>query len=86
MESIALYLEKFTHLTPPEKTVREAVVRAVQDVIGYELDQACIEVTERAIFVNAHPALKTELVIMKEAITERVMHRLGKHNGLRVLR
>lgn len=78
MFSISDYLKKFKNLTPPESSIKQAVVISIDSALGVELDASDIEINRNKIYLKAHPAIKSEVSIKKENIIKNINERIGK--------
>lgn len=65
---VSKYLEKFQTLLPRETRVRNAIIEAVQEVLGIALKRHVITVSGSQVFVQGSASLKSELALKQAKI------------------
>ena len=68
MEKISFFLEKFKTLGLDRNLATGAFIETVFKVLGVKLPPESVTLKEDTFFVRAHPALKSELYLKREAI------------------
>lgn len=72
MESLKLYLTKFRGILPVDGLVKQAVISAVAKHAGVKLKTTDIQVTNQVIYLKTRPAIKSEIFLRREAISEEI--------------
>ena len=86
MKSVGGFLKRFKHLQAPERTVREALVQAADELVGIKMKSEWIKIAgESVVYIQAPSAVKTVLFEEKLSILSRANSILGKEQ-LRELR
>jgi topoisomerase IA-like protein len=76
--NISNFLEIFKNLKPTDTYIQEAFIETVKEVMNVELSKSEIKVQKYTLFLNVHPALKTELYLRKKEILETLGKKLKK--------
>jgi hypothetical protein len=72
MKTVALFLDKFKRLTPPDKVVKEKTIIAVQEVVGIKLKHNEVSVFGDRVYINTNPAARMEIFIHKKHILDKI--------------
>ncbi len=72
MQNLSFYLKKFEVLSPPKGVVIRAVITAVEEVCGIVLTEEEIALHNGVIQLALHPVVRTEIILHKREITERL--------------
>ena len=80
MKTLGGLMERFKHLQAPERSVRKALVEAVESVVGVEIDGEGIKIAgESAVYLSGLPsAVRTAIFEQKQAVLSRANNILGK--------
>jgi hypothetical protein len=78
MESISLFLDRFSNIQPPNQAVIRSVVSAIKDILSVEIEESCISVRGNTVHLQVHPVLKSELHIHRDAVTKKISQALGR--------
>ena len=86
MESIALYLKKFTNLLPKDFTLKEHVRIVLKELLKISVDPGVINIKGNTIFIkNTNPIIRSEIMLHQEQIVEKLYERFKNKNPLKVL-
>ena len=85
MQGIHFFLEKFRHLVPADKELKEAVVAAVKQVTGRDLPVADVSVQKWNVYIKTKPALKSEIFLNHEEINQALERALASRRPRRVV-
>lgn len=77
MRGIAEFLEKFQRMAAPERAVREVVIAAVRDILGYELAEKQISVRRGTVRLSVSAVVKSEIQLHKKEILDLMRARGG---------
>lgn len=66
------YLKKFSDSVPLETKVRNAVVAAVLEVVGIELQRNNIRVVKDTVYITAPAAVRSEIAMKQEKILKKI--------------
>ncbi len=75
MKNIGDFLSKFKIIRSPRQN-REEVVKLIKDVTGIEIGEEEIKITNRAVFIQSHPALKNAIFLKKEILINQIKEKL----------
>ncbi len=78
MFNIAQYLEKFKTLGMGDKSLKEAFVSVIKEVVGMEIDEKSIIVKDGEIIIKVSPSIKNAIYIKKVQILKRVEEKVGQ--------
>lgn len=78
MKSIGSFLSKFNSLTPPDDSVKNAVLTAVQDVVGAPLQKRDLNIKNGVVYVKASSVLKSAIMVNRARILEALFDTLPK--------
>ncbi len=79
MKTLGGLMERFKHLKAPERSVRKALVQAVEEVVGITIDGNEFKIAgESRVYVQARSAVKMALFEQKQAVLSRANNILGK--------
>ncbi len=78
LQGITLFLERFKKLKAPEKYVKEAVQKAVQDICLLTIPVEQISVSKKGVFISTHPLIRTKIHLDKESIEKKIEEYLVK--------
>ncbi|MDP2649984.1 MAG: hypothetical protein Q8P16_00265 [bacterium] len=77
MRTLSGFLHRYLHIKPPEKTVRNAFVKAVYAVTGIELPREQCVVRQKSVTINAPSAIKHEIRLHQQEILEHIGEATG---------
>ncbi|PIT86132.1 MAG: hypothetical protein COU33_04845 [Candidatus Magasanikbacteria bacterium CG10_big_fil_rev_8_21_14_0_10_43_6] len=80
LAQVSLYLERFSHIEPPEKTIKEAVVLAFDTFFKTNIPYEAIRIQRKKITVSLHPVLKSEVAIHKKKLLVFIQNTLQKNS------
>lgn len=75
MENISAYLKKFRATLFKGEESRRTVKEEIEKVVGVLLEERDVEIKGDTVFVNASPALKSELFLKKTALLKNIRER-----------
>lgn len=78
MKPINLFLARFAQLAPSDLVLKEAVRRALQDVLDLNIEIKQISVVRGAVYLDLTPAARNLVFLKKETLTSRVRESLGE--------
>jgi hypothetical protein len=81
MKGIGNYLERFKNLKAPKRTVRDALVKAVDDVVGIKVSGEIFKIQpahESEIFIQAQSVIKQSLFEYQHDILNNANSILGR--------
>jgi hypothetical protein len=76
MKALNALLERFKNLTPPDASIRKAVVQAVKEVCGIDLSEKDVSVNGQTISISIRPAARGELFQKSALIQEKLLELL----------
>jgi len=68
MHGITAFLQKFAHLTPPERSIKRTVSEALRDVCDISLPESAIRVRGSAVTINTSSVIKSEIHLHRREI------------------
>ena len=71
-------LDRYSHLAPPDLSVRQIVCECVQKELGIKIPLQRISIDRRQIFIQASPVVRNEIMMRKIKILEEISRKLGK--------
>ncbi|MCH7529672.1 hypothetical protein IIB50_00950 [Patescibacteria group bacterium] len=80
MFNIATYLTKFKNIIPPNAFIKEECSKVVNDELGVELSGDEINVQRGVVYIKANQIIKSEILLNKNKILERLNLELEKYN------
>jgi hypothetical protein len=72
MLNISNFFEKFKKLHQNNANIRSSVVSVVKEVINIEIKTSQIEFRQEKIYIKAAPIIKSELLMNKDKIEEKL--------------
>lgn len=72
MLNISNFFEKFKKLHQNNVNIRSSVVSVVKEVINIEIKTSQIEFRQEKIYIKAAPIIKSELLMNKDKIEEKL--------------
>jgi hypothetical protein len=75
MKNIGDFLSRFKIIRSPKQN-REEVVRIIQGVLKIDITESDIEIKNKIVFIQCHPAIKTAIFLKKEVILEQIKEKL----------
>ncbi len=73
MKVVGNLLDRFRHLEPPERVVKNAVIQAVKDIMRVELNSEDIKVNNKGIlFLNTQSGIKSAVFEVKSSVIARI--------------
>ncbi len=78
MNNISGLLARFKKLKPSDLFIKEAFIESIKEVMNVEVSKDEITVSGSNIFLNAHPALKSEIHLNKKEILKSLENKLRK--------
>ncbi len=77
MEQISFFLEKFKNLGLSSVVAKSAFIEAVEKILKVKIPPEAVELKNDIFFVQAHPALKSELYLKRELVLKEMSKTLG---------
>lgn len=77
MDLIKEFLQKFSHLTLPDDTLKRLFVELVDQDFGLKIERSQLMVRNGVLFVNVSPTIKSELYLRKHKILTKLKDTLG---------
>ena len=78
MFNIAQYLEKFRNLGGSERDFKKALILAVKEVVGVEIDIKDLLLVSGEVIIKVSPIIKNSIYIKKDKIIKLVQEKTGK--------
>lgn len=78
MRSISSFFERLKNLTVPDGARRDAVCRALRDVLGVEVDRARVRIDGGVAYLNVSPSLKAEVQFKEQELIANISRTLGE--------
>lgn len=78
MFNISQYLERFKNIGQGEKAQKEAVILAIKEVIGIEIEKNAINFKNGELFLKVSPGIKNAIYIKKDLILKKIKESLDK--------
>ncbi len=75
MKNIGDFLSRFKIIRSPKQN-REEVVRMIQGVLKIDITESDIEIKNKIVFIQCHPAIKTAIFLKKQVILEQIKEKL----------
>lgn len=72
MFNIASYLDKFKNIGQGEKLLKEAIIEAVREATGVEIEAKAINMRNGEAQLKVSPAIKSVIYIKKEAVLAKI--------------
>jgi len=72
MFNIEQYLKRFTLHISGGVVQKEKVIEIVKDIVGIELEKEQVEIKDGVLTLKIRPIIKSELVLKKEALMEKL--------------
>lgn len=83
-KEISISLERYSHLKPPNHSIRKAVQKVIKEEFDEDLDIGKINFIRNTVFIKTSGVLTSELALNKELLLDRVGQEVGlKPTGLR---
>ncbi|KKT45122.1 MAG: hypothetical protein UW34_C0005G0008 [Parcubacteria group bacterium GW2011_GWA2_44_15] len=77
MKEISFFLEKFKSLGLEGALSKQVFIETVEKILSVKLPPSSVELRQETFFVKAHPTLKSELYLKREAILVEFAKTLG---------
>jgi hypothetical protein len=75
-QPIHQYLARFSHLKPPDESVRRVVRNTIAAVCGITIPMDAIRIVRGVVRLSVSPIERSEIALAKEEILRRVRHHL----------
>lgn len=75
MKNIGDFLSKFKIIRNPKQN-REVITHIIKEVTSIELDDSCVQIKNKIVFIHAHPAIKSAIFIKKDKIISLIKEKL----------
>ena len=82
MKTLNSLIEKYAHIQAPDKTLKKAFIKSVEQVTGIEIDIKSIEIFKKTVKVSAPSVIKTEIRLNQRDILTNVAEEVGDKNAL----
>lgn len=82
MKALDTLLSRYTHIKAPEKTVRDAFIRAVDGVVGVSVGPDRVRIKNKTATLDVPSIIKHEIHMNKTEILERVAKELNDKYAL----
>jgi hypothetical protein len=79
MFKISSFFKKFENISPPQRFIKEILMKVVLDTAGVALKDNNISVNRNTVFVTADPIIKSEIFLKKEEILKKVRQELSQY-------
>lgn len=70
MERLSAFFAKFKNLQAPERTVKQAAVRAVHDVLGVAIDENDVDVKRDTVVLRVPSVVKSEVALKEREVLD----------------
>lgn len=77
MELLKQFLQKFSHLTLPDDTLKRFFIELAEKDFGLKIERSQLSVRNGVLFVNVSPTIKSELFLRKHKILLKLKETLG---------
>ena len=77
MQQVSFFLEKFKTLGADSVSVKEAFIKSAQKIFNIKIELSDIQIKNGTIYIKAHPALKSEIFLKREALLRELTDILG---------
>lgn len=77
MELIKEFLQKFSHITLPDDTLKRLFVDLLEGDYGLKIKREQLSVRNGVLIVDASPTMKSEIYLRKNKIIEKLKTNLG---------
>ena len=77
MFNIASYLEKFKNIGQGEKSIKEAILLSIKEVVGIDLESKAILVKNGEVLLKVSPGIKSAIFIKKVEILKRIKDKVN---------
>ncbi|MEX0931464.1 MAG: hypothetical protein WDZ88_01800 [Candidatus Paceibacterota bacterium] len=78
LQGITLFLDRFKHIQPPEKYIKEAIIQVCKEEFNQTIPNEAIVVKKNSVYLKIHPLLRTELHIKKQEFEEKIQTLVSK--------
>ncbi len=75
MKNIGDFLSRFKIIRSPKQN-REEVVHIIQGVLKLDITESDIQIKNKMVFIQCHPAIKTAIFLKKQVILEQIKEKL----------
>jgi len=65
MQGIRSFLDKFKHLTPPNKFIKKEFILCIKQILDINIKKENLSIQNNIIYINTSPTLKSEIFIKK---------------------
>lgn len=72
MKQIGDFFSRFASLTPPNESIRIALVRAIEEVLGAKVSKEQIRISRGVAYVQAGSIIKSSVIMRRGDILDRV--------------
>jgi hypothetical protein len=79
MDLLGNFLEKYSHLTPPEGSKKKVFIEVVSRECGITLKEKNITFTNGGVFLSCHPIIKKEIISQGSDILQRMREDFNIH-------
>ncbi len=81
MKSITDLFSKYANIEPPARAQKDAVVKALKDVLDVDISRDAVEITKGVAFLSVPSVLKQEIRFHEQEIIERTNAHIGARKG-----
>jgi len=85
MQNIGAFFAKYSHIAPPEKIIKEALIEVIQEILHTSLSGDDVTIQNGKVFLNVSSSFKNELYFNKKKCIELVNQKLGGKERIKVL-
>ncbi len=79
MRAVGNFLTRFKHLKAPERSVRAAVLQAVKEVVGVDIENRSVKISGNdTLYLSPSSIIKSAIFEHKLEVLSRVNNILGK--------
>jgi len=82
MKILSNLLERYSHIQAPDKTLKKAFVKAVDDCVNITLELKDISISGKTIKVDAPSVIKNEIRFNQQDILKHISAEVGDKNAV----
>lgn len=79
MDQARNFLDKYQNITPPDETVRQTVVKVINERLGTHLDKSVVQIQNGIARLRVSSAVRSTIFINKESLLSTLKERLGEN-------
>lgn len=80
--NITKLLDRFRHLEPSDSHIKKAFIELISERFGEVVPEKHIRVVRGTVYVDMHPAFKSELNMRRGELIDALNKKIGKQNAI----